>query len=73
MEIHTIEGVTPEVLEKGLGELRDSGFSVEGNRVSGMSVEATFQLTANVLTVHVEKSPAFLGSMVETHLRSFFS
>jgi hypothetical protein len=73
MAIHTIEGVTPEVLEKGLGELRSSGFTVDGNRVSGMGVEATFELAASVLTVNVEKSPAFLGSMVETQLRSFFS
>jgi hypothetical protein len=73
MAIHTIEGVTPEVLEKGLSELRSSGFTVDGNRVSGMGVEATFELAASVLTVNVEKSPAFLGSMVETQLRSFFS
>ena len=73
MAIHTIEGVTPEVLDKGLGELKASGFTVDGNRVSGMGVEATFELAANVLTVNVEKSPAFLGSMVETQLRSFFS
>ena len=73
MATHTIEGVTPEVLEKGLSELRSSGFTVDGNRVSGMGVEATFELAASVLTVNVEKSPAFLGSMVETQLRSFFS
>ena len=72
MAIHTIEGVTPEVLEKGLGELTRSGFTVDGNRVSGMGVEASFELTGNVLTVNVEKSPAFLGNMVETQLRSFF-
>jgi hypothetical protein len=46
---------------------------VDGNRVSGMGVEATFELAAGVLTVHVEKSPPYLGSMVETQLRSFFS
>ena len=73
MAIHTIEGVTPEVLEKGLGELRSSGFTVDGNRVSGMGVEATFELAASVLTVNVEKSPAYLGNMVEAQLRSFFS
>lgn len=73
MATHTIEGVTPEVLDKGLGELRDSGFTVDGNRVSGMGVEATFELDAGVLTVNVEKAPAFLGSMVEQQLRSFFS
>lgn len=73
MAIHTIEGVTPEVLEKGLGELRSAGFAVDGNRVSGMGVEASFELTNDVLTVNVERSPAFLGSMVETQLRSFFS
>jgi hypothetical protein len=73
MAIHTIEGVTPDVLEKGLGELRSSGFTVDGNRVSGMGVEATFELAASVLTVNVEKSPAYLGNMVETQLRSFFS
>ena len=73
MAIHTIEGVTPEILGKGLGELRSSGFTVDGNRVSGMGVEATFELAAGVLTVNVEKSPPYLGSMVETQLRSFFS
>ena len=72
MATHTIEGVTPEVLEKGLGELRSAGFT-DGNRVSGMGVEATFELADGVLTVNVEKSPAYLGSMVETQLRSFFS
>jgi hypothetical protein len=73
MAIHTIEGVTPEVLDKGLGELKSAGFTVDGNRVSGMGVEASFELTNDVLTVNVEKSPAFLGNMVETQLRSFFS
>ena len=73
MATHTIEGVTPEILDKGLGELKSSGFTVDGNRVSGMGVEATFKLAAGVLTVHVEKSPPYLGSMVETQLRSFFS
>ena len=72
MPIHTIENVTPEVLENGLNQLRDSGFTVEGNRVSGMDIEATFELAANVLKVHVEKAPAFLGSMVENQLRAFF-
>jgi hypothetical protein len=72
MAIHTIEGVTPEVLDKGLGELKRSGFTVDGNRVSGMGVEASFELTNDVLTVNVEKAPALLGSMVETQLRSFF-
>jgi hypothetical protein len=73
MAIHTIEGVTPEVLDKGLGKLKSSGFTVDGNRVSGMGVEATFKLAAGVLTVNVEKTPPYLGSMVETQLRSFFS
>lgn len=73
MAIHIIEGVTPAVLEKGLGELRSSGFTVDGNRVSGMGIEATYALAANVLTVDVEKAPAFLGSVVENQLRSFFS
>jgi hypothetical protein len=73
MAIHTIEGVTPEVLDKGLGELKSAGFTVDGNRVSGMGVEASFELTDDVLTVNVERSPAFLGNMVETQLRSFFS
>lgn len=73
MAIHTIEGVTPEVLAKGLGELKNAGFTVEGNRVSGMGVAASFELTGQVLTVNVEKSPAFLGNMVETQLRSFFN
>jgi hypothetical protein len=73
MAIHTIEGVTPEVLDKGLGELKSSGFTVDGNRVSGMGVEAVFELTGGVLTVNVEKAPAFLAGAVETQLRSFFS
>jgi hypothetical protein len=72
MAIHRIENVTPETLGSGLNKLRDSGFTVDGNRVSGMGVEATFELVANVLTVNVEKSPAFLGSMVENQLRTFF-
>ena len=72
MPIHTIEGVTPEVLDKGLRELKDAGFTVDGNRVSGMDVEATYELTADVLTVNVERAPAFLGRMVGTQLRSFF-
>jgi hypothetical protein len=38
-----------------------------------MGVEATYELAANVLTVNVEKAPAFLGSALETQLRSFFS
>jgi hypothetical protein len=73
MPIHTIEGVTPEILDKGLGELKNAGFTVDGNRVSGMGVEATFELAANVLTVNVVKAPPYLGGMVETQLRSFFS
>jgi hypothetical protein len=73
MATHTIEGVTPEILDKGLGELKNTGFTVDGNRVSGMGVEATFELADSVLTVNVEKAPAFLGSMVEQQLRSFFS
>ncbi|HEY3989907.1 MAG TPA: hypothetical protein VGM02_11450 [Acidobacteriaceae bacterium] len=73
MAIYTFEGVTPEVLDKGFGELRSSGFAVDGNRVSGMGVEASFELTDDVLTVNVEKSPAYLGGMVEAQLRSFFS
>jgi hypothetical protein len=73
MAIHRIEGVTPQVLDKGLSELQSSGFTVEGNRVAGMGVEASFDLAANVLTVNVEKAPPFLGDMVEKQLRSFFS
>jgi hypothetical protein len=73
MAIHTIEGVTPDVLDKGLGELRSAGFTVDGDRVSGMGVEASFELTDGVLTVNVEKAPPFLGDMVEKQLRSFFS
>ncbi len=73
MAIHRIEGVTPEVLDKGLGELQSSGFTVDGNRVTGMGVEASFELAASVLTVNVEKAPPFLGDMVEKQLRSFFS
>jgi hypothetical protein len=73
MATHTIENVSPEVLDKGLGELKNAGFTVDGNRVSGMGVEATFELAASVLTVNVEKAPAFLGGMLEQQLRSFFS
>jgi hypothetical protein len=73
MAIHTIEGVTPEVLDKGLSELRNSGFTIDGNRVVGMGVEASYELAANVLTVNVEKAPPFFGDMVEKQLRSFFS
>lgn len=73
MAIHRIEGVTPEVLDKGLAELQSSGFTVDGSHVVGMGVEATFELAADVLTVNVEKAPPFLGDMVEKQLRSFFS
>ena len=73
MTTHTIEGVTPAVLAKDLAELKSAGFTVDGNHVSGMGVEATYVLAAEVLTVHVEKAPSFLGSMVEQQLRSFFS
>jgi hypothetical protein len=73
MAIHTIEGVTPDVLDKGLGELKSAGFTVDGDRVSGMGVEASFELRDGVLTVNVEKAPPFLGDMVEKQLRSFFS
>jgi hypothetical protein len=38
-----------------------------------MGVEATYELAANVLTVNVEKAPAFLGGALESQLRSFFS
>ncbi|MFL6428072.1 MAG: hypothetical protein ACJ71S_07500 [Acidobacteriaceae bacterium] len=72
MPIHTIEGVTPAILDKGLGELKSSGFIVDGNRVAGKGVEATYELNGDVLTVNVEKSPAYLGGMVEAQLRSFF-
>jgi hypothetical protein len=72
MAIHRIEGVTREVLDKGLGELQSSGFTVDGNRVDGMGVEATYELNGDVLTVNVEKSPAYLGGMVEAQLRAFF-
>jgi hypothetical protein len=73
MAIHTIEGVTPDVLDKGLGELKGSGFTVDGDRVSGMGVEASFELTDGVLRVNVEKAPPFLEGIVEKQLRSFFS
>jgi hypothetical protein len=73
MAIHTIDGVTPEVLDKGLGQLKSSGFTVDGNRVCGMGVEATYEMNGDTLTVKVEKAPPYLGSMVETQLRSFFS
>lgn len=73
MATHTMNGVTPEVLAKGLGELRDAGFSIDGNAVSGMGIEATYKLEAEVLTVDVEKAPPFLEGIVEKQLRSFFS
>jgi hypothetical protein len=73
MAIHTIEGITPDVLNTGLNRLRDSGFTVNGNHVSGMGIEAIYELTGSVLTVNVEKAPPFLASMVENQLRSFFS
>ena len=73
MAIHTIEGVTPDVLDKGLGELKSSGFTVDGDRVSGMGIEASFKLMDAVLTVNVEKAPPFLEGVVEKQLRSFFS
>jgi hypothetical protein len=72
MAIHRIENVTPETLQTGLDKLRDSGFTVEGNRVSGMGIEAAFEHVGNVLTVNVEKAPPFLGSMIENQLRTFF-
>jgi hypothetical protein len=73
MAIHTIEGVTPDVLDKGLGELKSTGFTVDGDRVSGMGIEASFKLMDAVLTVNVEKAPPFLEGIVEKQLRSFFS
>ena len=73
MAIHTIEGVTPDVLDKGLGELKSSGFTVDGDHVSGMGIEASFKLMDAVLTVNVEKAPPFLEGIVEKQLRSFFS
>jgi hypothetical protein len=68
-----MEGVTPEILAKGLDELRDSGFTIDGNAVSGMGIEANYKLEGEALTVNVEKAPPFLESMVEKQLRSFFS
>jgi hypothetical protein len=38
-----------------------------------MGMEAPFELGQRLLTVNVEKAPAFLGSMVENQLRAFFS
>jgi hypothetical protein len=73
MATYVIEGVTPATLAKGLGELRDSGFTTDGNAVSGMGIEATFTLQGESLTVNVAKAPPFLESMVENQLRSFFS
>jgi hypothetical protein len=73
MATYVIEGVTPEILAKGLDELRDSGFTVDGNAVSGMGIQATYKLEAETLTVDVEKAPPFLAGMVEKQLRSFFS
>lgn len=73
MAIHTIQGVTPDILNSGLNKLSASGFTVDGNRVSGMGIEASYELVGSVLTVNVEKAPPFLGSMVEKQLRSFFS
>ena len=73
MAIHTIEGVTLDILDKGLGELKGSGLTVDGDRVSGMGIEASFKLTDAVLTVNVERAPPFLEGIVEKQLRSFFS
>jgi hypothetical protein len=73
MATYVIEGVTPEILAKGLDELRDSGFTVDGNAVSGMGIQATYKLEGEALTVDVEKAPPFLAGMVEKQLRSFFS
>ena len=73
MAIHTIEGVTLDILDKGLVELKGSGLTVDGDRVSGMGIEASFKLTDAVLTVNVEKAPPFLEGIVEKQLRSFFS
>ena len=73
MAIYVIESVTPETLAKGLDELRDSGFTVDGNTVSGMGIEASYKLEGEALTVNVQKAPSFLAGMVEKQLRSFFS
>jgi hypothetical protein len=73
MATYVIESVTPETLAKGLDELRDSGFTVDGNAVSGMGIEATYNLEGGALTVNVQKAPPFLAGMVEKQLRSFFS
>jgi hypothetical protein len=73
MATYVMEGVTPEILAKGLDELRDSGFTIDGDAVSGMGIAATYKLEGEALTVNVEKAPAFLEGMVEKQLRSFFS
>ena len=73
MATYVIESVSPETLAKGLDQLRDSGFTVDGNAVSGMGIEATYNLEGEALTVNVQKAPPFLAGMVEKQLRSFFS
>ena len=73
MATHTIEGVTPAKLEAGLAKLKNSGLKVDGNKVTGMGVEATYALNGETLTVDVEKAPMFFEGMIEQQLRQFFS
>jgi hypothetical protein len=71
--VYTIENITSEKLESGLAKLRKSGFTVEGNKVKGMGVEATYALEASTLSITIEKQPPFLGSMIESQIRGFFA
>jgi hypothetical protein len=70
---YTIENISAEKLEAGLAKLRNSGFSVDGNNVKGMGVEATYALTGTSLNVTVEKHPPFMGGMIESQIRGFFA
>jgi hypothetical protein len=70
---YRLENVSPEILDAGLAKLKKSGFTVEGNDVKGMGVEATYAHEGTTLTVTVEKQPPFLGSMIESQIRGFFA
>jgi hypothetical protein len=71
--VYTIENISQEKLDAGLGKLKKSGFDVDGNNVKGMGVEASFALDGSTLTVNVEKHPPFLAGMIESQIRGFFA
>jgi len=73
MATYTIKNISQEKLDAGLAKLQKSGFTVEGNDVKGMGVEATYAHEGTTLTVTVEKHPPFLGGMIEQQLRGFFA